>query len=519
MKVLIYNGVASAINGPKNTYTILKNAGMDVDYTNDPNSGKSLIPPTYGNLKKYDHFNIPGGDGGNKYLKVLAPYSAGIRQYVKEGGSVSGICAGAYYLSKSVWNIDKDGNKINKVYDGIGVGTIECKGLDDSEDAINILMVRPECLQLGKSGGVQKMAHYNGPGFLSPEGSSVIIFAIYNDPKVTDNYMYGAIAGDTHGKGRVILGGPHPELTPQDPDLLVSMVKWAVGSGNMDGVCIDKENVRIQKADFKAMITAVENYKGTPSKVYLRVSLVKTNQYFTKAKYDEIKKRWDAFKKGFSREPNYIDSKPVAENNSDYVRIPPFNYFFQQNDYICGPTSWLIVCSTYDMYMLGSEQADLNDPYSAEMVIAKVAGTSMSYAGTGHAGMLKVTPWLNSKFGKKLKSEFISFAGTGLQGIANYIRAGKRAIVNIMTGDQGLSAALFSGVNNISAHTFKTNFGWNFPGYSGSFGHYIVIVGVNVKNQTVTIADPDRNVKTVSYTDMKIATSLISSPSLMIIGE
>jgi hypothetical protein len=36
-----------------------------------------------------------------------------------------------------------------------------------------------------------------------------------------------AIAGDFYGKGRTVLCGPHPELTPQLPGIVANMIVWA----------------------------------------------------------------------------------------------------------------------------------------------------------------------------------------------------------------------------------------------------------------------------------------------------
>jgi Putative glycosyl hydrolase domain/Peptidase C39 family len=67
------------------------------------------------------------------------------------------------------------------------------------------------------------------------------------------------------------------------------------------------QNYQILRADFKLMITAVNNYAGTPTKVYIRKNGVKLAQYITWAKYkDDLIIRWDKYVTDNKVDPNYI---------------------------------------------------------------------------------------------------------------------------------------------------------------------------------------------------------------------
>lgn len=61
-----------------------------------------LVPAagmTIENLKNYDVVVIPGGGGSRQYLNMGGKGREALRQFVKNGGGVLGICAGAYLLT------------------------------------------------------------------------------------------------------------------------------------------------------------------------------------------------------------------------------------------------------------------------------------------------------------------------------------------------------------------------------------------------------------------------------------
>ena len=63
----------------------------------------------------------------------------------------------------------------------------------------------------------------NGPAMST--NNTQIVMANFADNN-TGYQNYAAIIGDTYGSGRVILSGPHPELSPENPQLLTNMVLW-----------------------------------------------------------------------------------------------------------------------------------------------------------------------------------------------------------------------------------------------------------------------------------------------------
>lgn len=480
IEVLIYNGYDAGPNGVKNTKEALNT---------DEFSVKTAATLSSITLTGKQVLILGGGDSGWAYINNKNISWTAIREFIKNGGGLVATCAGAYAASKNVVDINGKSYYSESQPQGLAPHVIS-RVMEEPLGSIPFVFVGPECRQIGKEPIQQNMLHWRGPAMMPvSETESPIIFALYDLKSDKNSYNLAGVIGDTYGDGKVILSGPHPELDPKDPALVRNMVRWAAkkgGSNMIDSNNMDNTNIRIVKSDFKLMITAVENYQGTPNKVYIRTNGVKQSTYFTKSKFDTIKARWDAFKIKEGREPNYIDTNP-ATNTTGYVRIPPYDYFFQQTDFWCGPTSLETVLSTYNIY-------PSPDVYTAQKILAEIMGTHMDYSGTSHNGMIQGA---NHYI---LKAQFVSFSRTGIQGIADKIKDGCRVIVNIMTGDE-------------------IDGGWRFPGYSGSFGHYIVIVGVNPDTGDVVIADPDRNVKTVSWNTMLKATSLISSPSLMLIWK
>ncbi len=64
---------------------------------------------------------------------------------------------------------------------------------------------------------------YTGPAMTTNDNQSIM--ATYADNN-TGYLGYPAIIEDTYRNGRFILSGPHPEMNPQNPELLSNMLLW-----------------------------------------------------------------------------------------------------------------------------------------------------------------------------------------------------------------------------------------------------------------------------------------------------
>ena len=488
IKCLLYNGSHAATDDVSGTLAALNTPEFNVKQSPTINADS---------LNGIDVLLIPGGDGGETYLECGDFNQTDIQNFIFNGGKGYFVCAGSYDAAKKVIGV--------KNYTGWGVApTVIANTLTDNEpDGLLVKFLEDV---LGVNGDLT-VKHYQGPYFTDPT-NTMTIFAVFDDNQ-TGHKGAAAIVGEKYGKGYSILSSVHPENSESTYFLVQNLVKLAYNGGvNISDANVDNiQNYQISKNDFELMIAAVADYEKEyqgklPVEVYIRKDGVKQANYITWNKYQSLLTIWNAFEKANNRVPNYIyinsPTTPVktpAPEPIGYTRVAPYDYYAQFNDYVCGDASWMMALSTFDIYPLNnSEQDCLNDPEAAELIVAGISGTQMNDNGTSHAGMLAVAAHYD------LQAKFVSFAGLGIQGLADAIAAGKVPIVNIM---------IANGTN------------WAFPQYIPSIaeGHYIFIVGVDVATLTITVADPDRNIETIPYSEVGMGASLITEDSLLLIWK
>lgn len=213
IKVLIYNGndaLSSSVNGIKsslgyiNSHNTIPNVRFTYATSNSINSAV---------LSSYDVLIMPGGTSGKSYITNSRIKGADIKKFVSGGKGYVGICAGSYAASY----------KVDGYYYGWGIAphvnskAVSYKGqlpISMTSNGKNIL----------KYGGTQALYHWNGPAMYIK--SPAFSMATYADSK-TRYKNYAAIVGDTYGSGRVVISGPHPELSPTKHEMLGRMIMWA----------------------------------------------------------------------------------------------------------------------------------------------------------------------------------------------------------------------------------------------------------------------------------------------------
>ncbi len=213
IKVLIYNGydaLPGSVNGIKNSLSYANS------HNTIPNVKFSYATSSYINsatLSSYDVLIMPGGASGISYLRNPRIKGADIKKFVSSGKGYVGICAGSYAATYRVagyyygWGIAP--HISSKAVSYVGQLPIAM-----TSNGINVL----------KYSGTQNVYHWNGPAMYI--NGPAFSMAKYANSKT--RYMnYEAIVGDTYGAGRVVLSGPHPEISPTKPEMLARMIMWA----------------------------------------------------------------------------------------------------------------------------------------------------------------------------------------------------------------------------------------------------------------------------------------------------
>ena len=223
IKVLIYNGhgaITSCVVGVETGLKYANSKNLVPGYRFSYSTTKKI---TSSNLFKFNVLVMPGGISGIKYIHTIS--GSLIRKYVSSGHGYLGICAGAYSGSKHV----------SGMYNGWGVAPhVYCKHVTH-EGNLKVSITSSGSNLFGIS-GVVTLAHYNGPAMYA-HGGSIIKFATYKDNTI--GYKnYGAIVGDTYGKGRTVLSGPHPELQPKNPGILSKLIAWAAKINIVNGLTV-----------------------------------------------------------------------------------------------------------------------------------------------------------------------------------------------------------------------------------------------------------------------------------------
>jgi glutamine amidotransferase-like uncharacterized protein len=259
IKVLIYSGVYTALSCVTGLETALNYAnthnltpGIHFTYATSTVINSAV-------LAGYNLLAMPGGDGGSLYLGSSSINGAAIKNFVANGGGYLGICAGAYAGSNYVdgryngWGVAPDVNAKPVGY----VGLLSMQFTSAGQQI------------LGRSGTIN-IEHYNGPA-MYVTGGKAIIMATYADSH-TGYKGYADIVGDYYGKGRSVLIGSHPELSPQYPDIIAKLIVWAANVPT-------KSTSTVTLSQIGTAAYSVKNYINTYNKLPSYVTI--NNQQIT----------------------------------------------------------------------------------------------------------------------------------------------------------------------------------------------------------------------------------------------
>lgn len=208
VNVLIYDGtgtMGTSVNGVENCLNEINNKSSNKKF-----KYSTTVEINSETLQGYDVLIIPGGDA-SEYIQNSDIDNSSIKQFVSGGKGYLGICAGAYAATNYVdgyysgWGLEPDVNAENVNYEGnLTVSTTSFgKHLTSSSDVT--------------------IFHENGPALYTSDTTHII--STYADNN-TGYEGYADMVGEDYGSGRVILSGSHPELAPENPELLANMILW-----------------------------------------------------------------------------------------------------------------------------------------------------------------------------------------------------------------------------------------------------------------------------------------------------
>jgi glutamine amidotransferase-like uncharacterized protein len=209
-KVLIYNGngvMDSSVDGIEDCLNDSNNQNISANNKFQYSTTSVINSDT---LSGYDVLIMPGGEASD-YIDSDDIDSQSIKQFVQSGKGYIGICAGAYAASNYVsgeysgWGLAPEVTTLTENYEGL----LQVSRTDFGSKILN--------------SSLTNIHMQNGPAMTT--NNSQIIMATFADNN-TGYQNYAAIIGDTYGSGRVILSGPHPEINPENPQLLTNMVLW-----------------------------------------------------------------------------------------------------------------------------------------------------------------------------------------------------------------------------------------------------------------------------------------------------
>lgn len=230
----------------------------------------------------------------------------------------------------------------------------------------------------------------------------------------------------------------------------------------------------------------------------------------------ELKRRWEAFRFTHGRKPKYIRTKDgeeipqcifddmilryenfvkkynrrprvVSILSDKWIRTGFWKQDKQDTGYTCGPSSLQMALSA-----LGCNVS--------EDVLAKAGGTGTS--GTGHEGMLRAVEYASKKCKMKITGRFQYFNGYGWSKVVDGIKAGAEYVIHL----KPLPALKYD---------YKGRQVWkSFTG-----GHYVYLVGVNMVDRLVLIADPTKSLRIFGMKQVENAMARISKESLLILRK
>ena len=157
-----------------------------------------------------DAILFPGGYAYNYQLAISLEAVDEIRDYVSSGGAYIGICAGAYFASKTVeWEGGSYPYELG-LFDGIAIGSLDYIAPWPEFAMTKLTMNKENPINYNIPNSISTL-YYGGPIFTPNPGVEVNTVATWNEANNT-----AAIINFEYQNGRVLLLGPHLEIEEDD---------------------------------------------------------------------------------------------------------------------------------------------------------------------------------------------------------------------------------------------------------------------------------------------------------------
>lgn len=157
-----------------------------------------------------DAILFPGGYAYNYQLAISLEAVNEIRDYVSSGGAYIGICAGAYFASKTVeWEGGSYPYELG-LFDGTATGSLDYIAPWPEFAMTKLTMNKENPINYNSPNSISTL-YYGGPIFTPNPGVEVNTVATWDEANNT-----AAIINFEYQKGRVLLLGPHLEIEEDD---------------------------------------------------------------------------------------------------------------------------------------------------------------------------------------------------------------------------------------------------------------------------------------------------------------
>jgi predicted deacylase/glutamine amidotransferase-like uncharacterized protein len=230
IRVALYDSKGASPNGVTSLYRVLDDAAEIAVLRVGPADMNSEC------LKPFDVVMFPGGSGGKQGRAIGEPGRKAVRDFVKRGGGIVGVCAGAYLCSAHYdWSLRVINTAVfNKTVEIPGVGR-KSMWYRGGAQVVQMELERSAESVLGKTGEVS-VRYQNGPIISVGKATDLPAYTphawfrsevVKYAPQKGTMVNTPAIVSADFGKGRVLSISPHPESTPGLESMIVNGVRWA----------------------------------------------------------------------------------------------------------------------------------------------------------------------------------------------------------------------------------------------------------------------------------------------------